>query len=324
MYPVCKDKEKEAREKERERENIMYFSEAINYFKCLQSEKKDFYIRIWWKRTCVLLTFLEVTAVVRGKPYAFLLYWIVCNLYLGDLQRINAASISLGLGESGLMFSQTVRLSLVERKEEKLNTVGKRCWRLLSQCLCTPATGFDSVAFRNSWALSQFDKRLRSLFLEMKSLGVLTALPALRVIGLGCKLVLSNGGPFTVGTVLRCFLANDHFWVFSRLLILIVFLWVRDCICEWAAYVFIHWSNKGMWILLNPLFFEELLFSLPFFSSPVYAILAPVCCMVTFLNSCEGCWCCGKGLLGCYNEAPDLCFYVSDLRWNIFMFQGKC
>lgn len=42
MYPVCKDKEKEAREKERERENIMYFSEAINYFKCLQSEKKRF------------------------------------------------------------------------------------------------------------------------------------------------------------------------------------------------------------------------------------------------------------------------------------------
>lgn len=32
----------------------------------------------------------------------------------------------MGLGESGLMFSQTVRFSLVERKKEKPNTLGKR------------------------------------------------------------------------------------------------------------------------------------------------------------------------------------------------------
>lgn len=153
-------------------------------------KKKKFYIRIWWKLTCILLAFLEVTAVVRRKPCAFLLYWIVCNLYLEDLQCINAASISLGLGESGLMFSQTVRLSLVERKKEKLNTLWKRWWRLLSQCLSTHVTGFDSVAFRNSWAISQFEKRLRSLFLEINSSGVLTALSALKVMGLGCKLVL--------------------------------------------------------------------------------------------------------------------------------------
>lgn len=43
----------------------------------------------------------------------------MCNLYLEDLQCINAASISLVLGESGLMFSQTVRSSLVKRKKRK-------------------------------------------------------------------------------------------------------------------------------------------------------------------------------------------------------------
>lgn len=102
---------------------------------------------------------------MKSKPCAYLLYWIVCNLHLEDLQCINAASISLVLGESGLISSQTVRSSLVKRKKEKQNTVRKWWWRLLSQYLFRNFTGFDSVAFRNSWAIPQF-KRLRNLFLE--------------------------------------------------------------------------------------------------------------------------------------------------------------
>lgn len=42
----------------------------------------------------------------------------MCNLYLEDLQCINSASISLVLDESGLMFSQTVRSSLLKRKKK--------------------------------------------------------------------------------------------------------------------------------------------------------------------------------------------------------------
>lgn len=155
-------KKKKKQEKE---QSTMYFSEAVDYLKSLWYEKKkDFSIRIWWKLTCILLAFLEAPAVVRRKPCAFLLYWIGCNLYLEDLQCLNAASISLGLGERGLMFSQTGRLSLAERKKEKPNTLRKGWWRLLSQCLSPHVTGFDSVAFRNSQAISQSEKRLRSLF----------------------------------------------------------------------------------------------------------------------------------------------------------------
>lgn len=43
----------------------------------------------------------------------------MCNLYLVDLQRINAASISLVLGERGLMLSQTVRSSFVKTGGKK-------------------------------------------------------------------------------------------------------------------------------------------------------------------------------------------------------------